>query len=220
MAPHGCYPCLADDRLGDDRWIAVAVSSDPEWESLCRVLDRSEWMRDSRFASVEVRRRHRSELDQLMAQVTSTWQNHPLMHALQAAGVPAGAVLDAQELLFDPHLRKRGFYEVIAHHPSTGIPALPYAGRPWKFSATPAVSGKSAPIIGEHNRTVLAELLGHSEADLAHLEAEGVIGYAPVNPTGTRRPSLDEQVRQGRLQRYETDFREQVSRAYGEGSAS
>ena len=142
------------------------------------------------------------------------------MKALQAANVPAGAVLDAQELLFDPHLRQRGFYEAVAHHPSTGMPALPYAGRPWKFSETPAVPGKAAPIIGEHNRTVLGEMLGHSEANLAQWEAEGVIGYAPANPTGTRRPSLDEQVRQGRLQRYETDFREQVSRAFGEGSAS
>ena len=220
MAPHGCYPCLGDDRLGDDRWIAIAISSDPEWSSLCQVLNRSEWASDPRFSSAEGRRRHRSELDQLIAQATAEWQNHPLMHALQEASVPAGAVLDGQELLFDPHLRQRAFYEAVTHHPSTGMPALPYAGRPWKFSATPAVSGRAAPIIGEHNWTVLAELLGHSEADLAEWEAEGLIGYAPVNPTGTRRPSLDEQVRQGRLQRYEPDFREQISRVYGEGNAS
>ncbi len=220
MAPHGCYPCLGDDHLGNDRWIAIAISSDPEWVSLCQVLNRSDWIRDTRFSRLEGRRNHRSELDRLIAQATAEWQNHPLMHALQEAGVPAGAVLDGQELLFNPHLQQRGFYEAVAHHPSTGMPQLPYAGRPWKFSATPAVPGKAAPIIGEHNRTVLAELLGHSEAELASWEAEGIIGYGPANPTGTRRPSLDEQVRQGRLQRYEPDFREQISRAYGEGSAS
>ena len=215
MVPHGCYPCL-----GDDRWIAIAVSSEPEWQSLCQVLKRSEWTGDSRFSSLEARRNHRPELDELIAQVTTQWQNHTLMQALQEASVPAGALLDGQELLFDPHLLQRGFYEVVAHHPSAGMPALPYAGRPWKFSATPAVPGKAAPIIGEHNRTILAELLGHSEAELAQWEAEGVIGYAPANPTGTRRPSLDEQVRQGKLQRYDPDFREQISRAYGERSAS
>ena len=220
MAPHGCYPCLGDDRLGDDRWIAIAISSEPEWVSLCRVLNRSEWIGDSRFSSLEGRISHRPDLDQLIAQATTEWQNHTLMQALQEAGVPAGAVLDAQELLFDPHLLQRGFYDVVAHHPSTGMPALPYAGRPWKFTATPAVPAKPAPIMGEHNRAILAGLLGHSEADLARWEAEGVIGYVPANPSGTRRPSLDEQVRQGRLQRYETDFREQISRVYGEGSAS
>ena len=45
MAPHGCYPCS-----GEDRWIAVAVSNDEEWRSLCRVLDRPEWENDPRFA--------------------------------------------------------------------------------------------------------------------------------------------------------------------------
>ena len=58
-------------------------------------------------------------------------------------------------------------------------------------------------IIGEPT----GQLLGHSEAELASWEAEGIIGYGPANPTGTRRPSLDEQIRQGRLQRYEPDFR-------------
>ena len=181
------------------------------------MLNQPDWSKDARFSSAEGRREHREELDRLIAQTAATWDNHALMHALQAAGVPAGAVLDGQELLFDPHLRERGFYEVVSHHPSTGMPPLPYASRSWRFSATPAVPGKAAPIMGEHNRAVLGELLGRSEADLARWEAEGVIGYAPTNSTGVRRPSLDEQVRQGRLQRYETDFREQVSRAYPAG---
>jgi len=62
---------------------------------------------------------------------------------------------------------------------------------------------------------VLSQLLGHTEEELAALEGDGVIGYAPTNPRPVRRPSPEEQVRQGRMQRYETDYREQVARAYG-----
>jgi hypothetical protein len=69
-------------------------------------------------------------------------------------------------------------------------------------------------MMGEHNRLVLSELLGHSTEELAALEEEGIIGYAPSTPRAVQRPSLDEQVRQGRMQRYETDFEEQVARAY------
>ena len=122
--------------------------------------------------------------------------------------------MDSKDLLFDPHLNEREFYEVVTHHDSTGIPPLPYAGRPWKLSKTPAVKGKAAPMMGEHNALVLSDLLGKTAGELAALEEAGIIGYGPTNPRPVQRPSLDEQVRQGRMQRYETDFEEQVRRAF------
>ena len=73
-------------------------------------------------------------MDSRLEEVTPHWDAHELMHRLQADGVAAGAVLDSKDLLFDPHLRDRGFFEVVRHHDSTGMPPLPYAGRPWKFS--------------------------------------------------------------------------------------
>ena len=68
--------------------------------------------------------------------------------------------------------------------------------------------------MGEHNSLVLSKLLGKTAEELAALEASGIIGYAPTDPRPVQRPSLDEQVRQGRMQRYETDFEEQVRRAF------
>ena len=209
IAPHGCYPCA-----GDDRWIVIAVSDDSEWLNLCEVLGRKDWAEDARFLSSLGRLRHREELDGLLREVTVAWDGHRLMAALQAAGVPAGAVLDSKDLLFDAHLTERRFYEVVQHHPSTEMPPLPYAGRPWKMSETPAVPPKAAPLMGEHNEFVLRELLGLTGEEIARLEAQGVIGYAPADPRPVQRPSLDEQVRQGRMLRYEADFQEQVARAY------
>ncbi|MCH7606028.1 MAG: CoA transferase [Chloroflexi bacterium] len=209
MAPHGCYPCQ-----GEDRWITIAVADDRQWIAFCNLLNQPGWTADGRFNDGLTRWKHRSELDRLICQVTPDWDAHQLMHRLQEAGVAAGAVLDSKDLLFNPHLRERGFYEVVPHHPSTGIPPLPYASRPWKLSRTPAVPGKAGPIMGEHNSLVLSELLGRSREELAALEESGVIGYAPTNPRPVQRPSLEEQVRQGRMQRFETDFLEQVARAY------
>ena len=128
--------------------------------------------------------------------------------------MPAGAVLDSKELLFNPHLRERGFYEVVRHHPSTGMPPLPYAGRPWKLSETPAVKPRAAPVMGEHNEYVFGELLGMSGEEVTDLERRGIIGKAPDDPRPVQRPSLDEQVRQGRMLRYETDFQGQVAEGY------
>ncbi len=209
MSPHGCYPCR-----GDDRWITIAVATDEEWQAVCRVLGQNGWAADPRFNDSFSRWKNRDELDALIGTVTSTWDAHELMHALQKDGVAAGAVLDSKDLLFDPHLGQRNFYEVVTHHESTGIPPLPYAGRPWKLSKTPAVNSQPAPLMGEHNNLVLSGLLGKTAEEMAELEEAGIIGYGPTNPRPVERPSLDEQVRQGRMQRYETDFGEQVRRAF------
>jgi len=210
MAPHGCYTCQ-----GDDRWIAIAVEDDLQWQALCRVLGQREWLGNTKFADEQGRRDHREELDQQLEGLTREWDAHSLMRRLQEAGVAAGAVLDSKDLLFDPHLKQREFYEVTAHHPGTNIPPLPYAGRPWKLLGTPAIPGKAAPIMGEDNWLVLGELLGRTQQELSDLEAQEVIGYAPVDPKPVERPSLDEQVRQGRMQRYESGFEEQVADFFG-----
>ena len=209
MAPHGCYPCR-----GEDRWIAIAVADDSEWQGLCRVLGRPELAEDPRLSGTLARWENREEIDRLLEAETVGWDSQELMNALQAEGVPAGAVLDSKDLLFNPHLKERGFYEVVRHHPSTDMPPLPYAGRPWKLSETPAVTPRAAPVMGEHNEYVFGELLGMSGDEVTDLERQGVIGYAPDDPRPVQRPSLDEQVRQGRMLRYETDFRGQVAEGY------
>ena len=208
-APHGCYPCR-----GEDRWIAIAVGDDSEWQGLCRVLGRTDWAEDARLSGTLGRWQNREVIDGLLGVETAKWYAHDLMTALQAEGVPAGAVLDSKDLLFDPHLMARNFYEVVGHHPGTEMPPLPYASRPWKLSRTPAVSPRSAPVMGEHNEFVLGDLLGMSREQIGALEEKGIIGYAPDDPRPVQRPSLDEQVRQGRMLRYETDFQRQVSEGY------
>lgn len=205
MSPHGCYPCA-----GDDRWIAIAVDSDEAWLALCRVIGRADWAADKRYADALNRIRHRAELDKMLGFETRNHDNHELMARLQVEGVAAGAVVDSEDLLFNEHLKERRFYEIVDHHEATGMPSLPYAGRPWKLSDTPAVPPQPAPIMGQHNRDILSGLLGRTDEEIAALEEAQIIGYSPLSPRGVRRPSLDEQVRQGRMQRYETDYAEQV----------
>ena len=129
-------------------------------------------------------------------------------------------MVDSEDLMFNEHLKERRFYEVVEHHEATGMPPLPYAGRPWKLSDTPAVPPKPAPVMGQHNRDILAGLLGRTDHEIAGLEEAQIIGYAPLSPRGVRRPSLDEQVRQGRMQRYDIDYAERVARWFAVGGDS
>jgi benzylsuccinate CoA-transferase BbsF subunit len=77
---------------GDDRWCAIAVSTDTHWSALCAVLDRRGWLTDPRFATAAQRRPHEQALDALIASETARWTADELAARLRAAGVPAAPV--------------------------------------------------------------------------------------------------------------------------------
>jgi crotonobetainyl-CoA:carnitine CoA-transferase CaiB-like acyl-CoA transferase len=172
MVPHGVYPCQ-----GDDRWVAVAVSSDDEWQGLCQAIDQPHLLEDPRFATLPGRRRNQAALDEILAAWTRAREHYQAMHILQAHGVPAGAVLTAGEVISDPHLEARQFWDTV-DHPEAG----PYRQitTPWRFSKTPRRAAAPAPGLGEHNGYVLGELLELSSQEIAALEAQGIIGTRPA----------------------------------------
>ena len=211
MAPHGCFRCK-----GQDKWITIAVQNDHEWKTLCEILNIEEAQAKSKdYSSTLDRWTNRNELHKLIDNHTKDWDNHKLTHLLQSNGVAAGSVMESPDLLFDKHLQDRGFYEVVEHHPSTGMPPLPYASRPWKFSETPAVTPKAAPIMGENNEFILKELLGKTDEEFDELVVTQIIGNEPTQGTAVRAPDPDEQLRQGRMQRYDSDFKQKISEFYG-----
>ena len=93
------------------------------------------------------------------------------MRLLQEAGVAAGVVQNAADLLdHDPQLRHRGHYRQLPH-PVTG--ATLYMGPAFTLSASPAAM-RPAPCLGEHNASVYGELLGMSAAEIEQYTVEGV----------------------------------------------
>ncbi|MFN8558560.1 MAG: CoA transferase [Dehalococcoidia bacterium] len=82
MAPHGYYPCR-----GEDRWLAITVATDAQWQALCAAIGRPELAGDPRFHDGLVRHRHRDELDALLSSWTCSQDAGTLQERLQAAGV-------------------------------------------------------------------------------------------------------------------------------------
>ena len=209
MSPHGCYPCA-----GDDRWIAIAVSTDEQWQALCDTLQRPEWLADARFADALSRWKRRDDIDALLCEATATHEQYALMEALQTKGVPAGAVLDGKQLLFDPHLKARGFYEVATHDPSAGMPPLPYTTNPWKFSKTPGGLRTTAPTLGQHNRFVLSDMMGAPAAQVEAMEERGAIGTESTSQRLPRTVSTEEQLRRGQIIAHDPNHRLNLARHY------
>jgi crotonobetainyl-CoA:carnitine CoA-transferase CaiB-like acyl-CoA transferase len=171
-APQGCYPCNSDDS-----WLVITVRNDAEWEAFCRATRQEQWTGDPRFADVLARFSNHDALDEAISSWTREQDSIEAMHHLQAAGVIAAAVLSPKQVLFDPHLRERGYFDVI-EQPGVGKKPIPkQLGA--RFSAFSTDCDTPAPKLGEHNREVLQGLLGLSEGEVAALEERKVIGDTP-----------------------------------------
>lgn len=166
-APHGVYHCA-----GADRWIAIAVTSDTEWQALCQVLGRQDLAMDARYRTAAGRRAHQDALDAAIAAWTRGYEDYEAMHRLQAAGVPAGPSLDILRVYHDPHLRAGGYLTPLR----TSDGAQRYLpGLPWRFTGLEPPYLTAAPVLGQDNVYVYHELLGLSEAEIARLVDAQVI---------------------------------------------
>jgi len=167
MVPHGVYHCK-----GEDKWVAIAVSTEEEWRSLCQAMGDPPWTREKKFADPASRRQNLSELDDNINAWTRERSHYEVMEILQGVGVAAGPSVDIEELVNDPHLREREFF-VSPNHLETGRLSLP--GLPCKLSAHPTLNYAPSPLLGQHNEYVFLELLGLSDQEFAELIGEGVI---------------------------------------------
>jgi crotonobetainyl-CoA:carnitine CoA-transferase CaiB-like acyl-CoA transferase len=157
-APHGVFRCA-----GTDAWVSVAVTDDPEWKRLCRVVPA---LRDMAECGLARRQAAGPTID---AALTAWFMTRPAAEAaatLRRAGVPAAALADSVDLVASPHLRSRGFWD--AHE--TGV--LP--GLPWKASFG-RVSGP-APCLGADTDAVLRDILGLPPDRIAEMRQAGVFG--------------------------------------------
>lgn len=167
-APCGMYPCQ-----GEDRWIAITVYTEGQWDKLCRVMGNPSWARKPSFLNRQSRRRNQDDLDKHISDWTRGEQDYDLMIRLQAEGVPAGPLMDERDCYRDPHIAERGFFEGVTHAEcGTHL----YPGMLWKQHRMPGSIRRPPCRLGEHNPYVYKELLGVSDEEYARLEREGHIG--------------------------------------------
>lgn len=170
-APHGAYRTSeADDR--PDRWLAVACLTDRQWHAAARAMGHPEWAEDARFASFADRKANEDALDALIAEWAAGQHGPSALEALQGAGVPAGLVLNATEVLHDPHLAERAYY-AYPDHPEAGERA--YDGPGFRLSKTPHEVRGAAPLLGEHTFEVASDVLGLTPDETGQLIAEDVL---------------------------------------------
>ncbi|MHC9297377.1 CaiB/BaiF CoA transferase family protein [Mycobacterium sp. LTG2003] len=176
-APQNLYQTADIDEFDRaDSWIAIAVSTDGQWEALREALGRPDWAADPGLATAAGRRAQHDLIDEKLAAWCLPRRGDDIVDTLWPAGVPVAKVMQPHRQLELAQLRHRRFFEHVGHPvnlaaPHSTLPAR-LANGPRDFHRTPA------PLLGEHNHEILSEL-GLTDDQIAALSDDGVIGTEP-----------------------------------------
>ena len=177
-APQNLYRAADIDEFGrPDTWVAVAVANDDQWRCLCDALGSPSWAVDPRLSTAAGRRAHEDLIDEQLAAYCRDRTVDAIVRTFWDAGVPVAKVLQPHRQTELDQLTFRDFFEELDH---------PVNGRARLSTVPMRLSGGSvpfhrhpAPLLGQHNHELLAEL-GVTEAEIAELEADGIIGSTPA----------------------------------------
>jgi crotonobetainyl-CoA:carnitine CoA-transferase CaiB-like acyl-CoA transferase len=167
--PGGIFPCKPGGA-NDYVYLLTSRANPEHWPRLLKLIGREDLIGDPRYDTPDARLKCEAEVDELVASWTRQRTKHEAMAQLSGVGVPAGAVLDTQELVDEPSFYERGILQTMTH----GERKMAMPTWPVRFDGVPT-EVKSAPLLGEHTAEVLADWLGLDAAAIAVLRQDGIV---------------------------------------------
>jgi len=165
-APHSVYRCR-----GNDRWCAITVFTDEEWQQFCQVIGSPAWTENPEFSTLLSRVRNAEKLDALVEEWTINHTPEEVMKLMQDAGIAAAVVQCGQDLDTDPQLKHQHYFHKLDH---PGLGGFSYTGIPAQLSKTP-YEVERAPFLGEHTEYICTKVLGFSDEEFVQLMVDKVL---------------------------------------------
>jgi crotonobetainyl-CoA:carnitine CoA-transferase CaiB-like acyl-CoA transferase len=154
-----------------DGAINIAANKQEQWEAVADVLGVPELKQDPRFAARDARKRNRRALTPLLEiklreRPTAHW-----VEALNARGVPSGAILGLEAALAQPQVVHRGTIQAVCEE---RIGELKLFNLTARFEKTPGAIESAPPRLSDHTEEILGGL-GYSSGDVAGLRERGIV---------------------------------------------
>jgi crotonobetainyl-CoA:carnitine CoA-transferase CaiB-like acyl-CoA transferase len=167
IAPSNVYP------TADDEWVVIGGNQDAVFKRMAAAMEHAEWTCEGGpFVTHEQRGGRQLELDGLIAEWTRTRSTDAVLHAMDAAGVPAGRIYTAADIAGDPHYAARGMI-VEVPDPALHGETVRMQGVVPVLSETPARVTRGGPLLGEHNDEIWGAIAGRER--LAELRQRSII---------------------------------------------
>ncbi len=165
---------ILDAFKAADGFFMIQVGRPHQWESLCRLIGKAEWLEDEKFA---IRQSWVDYLESDIRPAVEGWAEKlgklEAAGLLAEAGIAAGPCNSPGDVIADPHIKARNM-AVDVELPDGTLMTLP--GNPVKISGMAEEPETMVPWLNEHTDEVLSRELGLGEKELAELRSQSVIG--------------------------------------------
>jgi len=162
--PHGHFP------TGDDKWMAIACTTDKMFERLCQAMDRADLL--AVYGGQTKRLQNRDTVNGAVEAWTRSMPRESVMEICVTHQVPAGAINTIADIFADPHFQARGNLSRIA---ADGIGDVTVPAAFPKLSETPPRIDTLGPPLGNANDEIYGGWLQLSDEDRADLAESGII---------------------------------------------
>jgi len=166
VAPSNIYPTRDED------YVLIAGNADTVFRRLAKAVGHPEWAEDPRFVTHHARGENMEELDALISEWTKQRTGDEVLRVMGEAGVPAGKVYTAKDMVEDEHYAARGNI-VTVEDPEIG--PFPMQNVVPRLTGTPGEVRWTGPALGQHNEEVYRGLLKLGDDELAALQGRGVV---------------------------------------------
>lgn len=150
---------------GKDNYVTLSIQTEEQWEKFCEILNKPEWMVDSRFVDNKARRENYDELRPLIAEIFEKMERFEIQNMFLPKGVPCTATTRISDILEQPQFTER---HMVRYQTDFQVGTLLTSGNPIKFSDTCCEEIRTSKFPGEDNEDVLSEL-GYTEEDIEKL---------------------------------------------------
>jgi len=165
--PYTMYPAK-------DGFFVIAGINERFWTRICEAIGQPEAAKDPRFATFDARREHSDEVNALITDWSTKRSRDEVMRVFLDHNVLAGPVNNAADIFADAEARKRQMLVDVDAYP--GAPRkVTIAGVPIKMEKTPGAIRRRAPLLGEHTREVLSDILGYGDQQVDGLVDNGTV---------------------------------------------
>jgi crotonobetainyl-CoA:carnitine CoA-transferase CaiB-like acyl-CoA transferase len=154
-----------------DGFLNVAIANDAQYHKFVEVAGNAE-IRDEKYKTNAGRVSDRDELKKLLTPIFQSKTIAEWVALLSKVGIPAGGIQSVGEALEHPQSKAR---EMVVERPHPTIGSVKLTGVPVKLSETPGEVGSAPPLLGQHTDSLLKELCGASDEDIAQWKKDGAV---------------------------------------------